>query len=323
MFLTYSERRRYPATAGAMPGNLLDSHGNAGPLSRKGGLRGNSAYTFLEILVVLACIGFFCAVIGSRLAGSTSGAKVTIALQEIDQIKAAIRDHFYPDLGVIPQDPGKDGAFASDDCPTCGKDDRPWFATRFLCLRNDGEGKPEYQDMLAFLTCLMSGDLARGKLAWDSYYRKGWRGPYLEYSLRVQLDAGTPYASPLIATPWADGSEELAQEAEASKNTQSAERLRRGKYYFIVVDRDPDNHHALLMDTARIVCFGPDGKDSGAYYKDYDAENPTTPATADDLRKMPTCDSGKTEGDDCYQTGDDIVMFIFGGGAVRRPGTTG
>lgn len=319
MFLTCSKRRRHPETTGAMPGDLHDSHDDGGLLSRKGRPWGNSAYSFLEILVVLACVSFFCAVVAARLGGTGNEARVTIALQEMDQIKEAIRDHFYPDLGVIPQDCGKDGAFASDDCPTCGEDDRPWFATRFLCLRNDGEEKPEYKDMLAFLTSLMSEDLAQGKLAWDSYYRRGWRGPYLEYSLRVQLDTDTTYALPLIATPWADLSEELAQEAEASKKTQLAERLRRGKYYFIVVDRDSDNHYALLMDTARIVCFGPDGKDSGAYYKDYDADSPTTLATANDLRKMPTCDSSS---DDCYVTGDDIVMFIFGGGATRRPDTT-
>ena len=287
-----------------------------------GGLMGNSAYTFVEILVTLACIAFFCAVIGSRLAGTASGAMATIALQEMTHIKEAMRDHFYPDLGVIPQDPGHDGAFASDDCPTCGTDDRPWFATRFLCLRNDGAGKPEYEDMLVFLTSIMSADPARGKLVWDPYYQKGWRGPYLEYNLRVRLDdTDASYAFPLIAVPWADVSEELAQTEEAAGNTQSAERLRRGKYYLIVVDRDPDNHYALLTDTARIVCFGPDGKDSGAYYKDYDAENPKTLVTADDLRKMPSCDSGKTEGDDCYYTGDDMVMFIFGGGATRRPET--
>lgn len=320
MLLVYLECGRRQETAGVMPGNLQDPHGNAGPLSRKGRFRGNNAYTFLEIIVTMACIGFLCAVIASRLAGVTSGANVTIALQQMDQIKEAIRDHFYPDLGVIPQDPGEDGAFASDDCSTCGNDDRPWFATRFLCLRNDGEGKSEYQDMLAFLTYLMSEDLAQGKLVWDSYYKRGWRGPYLEYNLRVRLDTDTSYAFPLIATPWADVSEELAEAAETSKDTQLAERLRRGKYYFIVVDRDPDNGYALLTDTARIVCFGPDGKDSGAYYKDYDSENPTTPVTADDLRKMPTCDS--TSSDDCYKTGDDLVMFIFGGGATRQSETT-
>jgi type II secretory pathway pseudopilin PulG len=321
MFSTCLKRRCYPETAGATAGNLEGSHGNAGLFSRKGGLRGNNAYSFLEILVALACIGFFCAVIGSRLAGTTNEATIIVALQQMDQIKQAIRDHFYPDLGVIPQDTGKDGAFASDDCPDCGKDDRPWFATRFLCLRNDGEEKPEYEDMLAFLTSLMSEDLALGKLAWDSYYKKGWRGPYLEYSSRVQLDTDTSsYAFPLIATPWAEVSEELAQAAETSNNTQLAERLRRGKYYFIVVDRDSDNNYALLTDTARIVCFGSDGKDSGAYYKDYDADDPTTLATADDLRKMPTCDSASST--DCYETGDDIVMFIFGGGATRRPETT-
>jgi hypothetical protein len=308
--------------AAAVPGDFQGPHGDAGLLPLRRGTCGTEAYSFVEILVALACLGFFCALIGARFAGTASGAKVTVGLQQMGQIKEAIRDHFYPDLGVIPQDPGKDGAFVSSNCPGCGQDDRPWFATRFLCLRNDGEGKPEYQDMLAFLTSLTSAELAKGKLAWDSYYKKGWRGPYLEHSLRARLDTGTTsHAFPLIATPWADVSEDLAQVAEASKDTQAAERLRRGKYYLVVVDRDPDSH-ALLTDTARIVCFGADGKDSGAYYKDYDAANPATLATAEDLRKMPTCDSGKKEGDDCYETGDDMVMFVFGGGATRQPATT-
>ncbi len=266
-------------------------------------LQGNGAYSLLEILVVLACLGVFYMVVGSRFGEVTRDAGVTIALQEMAYIKEAVRDHFYPDLGVIPQDPGED--------------DRSWYATRFLCLRNDGEGNPEYEDMLAFLTSLMDEDTAKGKLTWDRHYQKGWRGPYLEQDIRERIDPDTSYGFPLITTPWADVCEELAQQAEDSGNEEEAERIRRGKYYFIIVDKDDD--YRSLKETARVVCFGPDGKDSGSYYKDFDQEVPSTLATAEDLRKLPTCDPNEEDSDYCYETGDDLVVFIFGGGATRKP----
>lgn len=271
----------------------------------------------MEILVVLSCLGAFAMFVGSRFGDITRDAGLTIALQEMTYIKEAVRDYFYSDLGVLPQDPGEDGALASNPCQTCGNDDRPWYATRYLCLRNDGEGNPECEDMLAFLTSLMSEDVAEGMLTWDRHYQKGWRGPYLEQDTRERVDPDSSYAFPLINTPWADAVEELAQEAEDSGDDEEAERIRRGKYYLIIVDKDED--YRPLKDTARVVCFGPDGKDSGSYYKDFDQEDPATPATAEDLRKLPTCDEDQKESDYCYETGDDLVVFIFGGGPTRQP----
>ena len=281
---------------------------------------GSKAYTFLEILVALTCISVFCMVTASRYGQITQAAGVTVALQEMVQIKEAVRDHFYPDLGVIPQDPGEDGAFASGSCQSCGDDDRPWLATRYLCLRNDGEGNPEYESMRAFLAGLMTDDAAVGKLTWDRYYQRGWRGPYLEQESREQITtADGAYAFPLVTTPWADVCEALARQAEDDGDTREAQRIRRGKYYLIVVDRDADKDYALVKNTARIISFGPDGKDSGGYYTDYAAADPATPATAEDLRKLPTCDGNGQVDDDCYETGDDLVVFIFGGGATRQP----
>jgi len=194
-------------------------------------IKGDGAYSLLEILMVLACLGAFFMVVGARYGKITRDAGVTIALQEMAHIKESVRDHFYPDLGVIPQDPGEDGALASNNCRNCGEDDRPWYATRFLCLRNDGDGNPEYEDMLAFLSGLMGEDIATGKLTWDRHYQKGWRGPYLEQDLRERIDSDVSYALPIITTPWADVCEELAQQAEDSGNAEEAERIRRGKYY--------------------------------------------------------------------------------------------
>jgi len=280
-------------------------------------IQGDGAYSLLEILVVLACLGAFFMAVGARYGEITRDAGVTIALQEMAHIKEAVRDYFYTDLGVIPQDAGEDGALASDSCRTCGEDDRPWYAARFLCLRNDGEGNPEYEDMLAFLSGLMDEDIARGKLTWDRHYQKGWRGPYLEQDIRERIDADVAYALPIITTPWADVCEELAQQAEDSGNAEESECIRRGRYYLIIIDKDED--YRPLKETARIVCFGPDGKDSGSYYKDFDQEDPSTLATAEDLRKLPTCDPDDDESDYCYETGDDLVVFIFGGGATRQP----
>jgi hypothetical protein len=278
---------------------------------RDGGL------SVVEILVVLTCLGAFMIVIGAEYGGIVSDAGVTVALQEMNHIKEAIRDDFYPDLGVIPQDRGEDGVPASEECPSCGEDDRPWYAARYLCLRNDGEGNPEYEDMLAFLKSATDENVAEGKLIWDRYYQKGWRGPYLEQDIRERLDSDSSHAFPLITTPWAEISEELAREASDAGHSQEAERIRRGRYYLIIMDRDED--YAPLKETARIVCFGPDGKDSGSYCKDFDQEDPSTFATAEDLRKLPASDSESQDGDDYYDTGDDLVVFIFGGGAPRCP----
>jgi hypothetical protein len=277
----------------------------------------DGGFSVLEILVVLTCLGVFMIVISAEYGGIVRDAGVTIALQEMTHIKEAIRDDFYPDLGVIPQDRGEDGTLASEQCPACGEDDRPWYATRYLCLRNDGSGNPEYEDMLAFLKSTMDEEVAEGKLTWDRYYQKGWRGPYLEQDIRERLASDASHAFPLITTPWAKVCEELAQQAEDSGHSQEAERIRRGRYYLIIVDRDED--YALLKETARIVCFGPDGKDSGSYCKDFDQDDPSTFVTAEDLRKLPASDSEEQDEDDSYDTGDDLVVFVFGGGVTRRP----
>jgi hypothetical protein len=231
-------------------------------------------------------------------------------------IKEAIKDDFYPDLGLIPEDPGEDGKFVSSDCTSCGNDDRPWFASRYLCLSNDGEDKPEYEEMYNFIKRQRDEEAAKALLSRDRYLRRGWRGPYMEQDARVIIKGVSQYPFPLVASPWSEKCEALAIEAEESGKTDEASKLRRGKYYLIITDRDEDLNP--IKDTARIISFGQDCWDSGAYYKDFDQSNPSVRATTEDLRKA----QGSDEGSEFqYDTGDDLVMFIFGGGPIRKPGT--
>jgi hypothetical protein len=277
-------------------------------------------FTVLELVVVLVCISFLAVMLASRLGTISEEAGVTIALEEMNNIKNAINDMFYPDLGVIPEDPGEDGKFASDKCSACGTDDRPWYATRYLCLRNDGKGNPEYEEMLAFLaSCTGDTSLAKGLLAWDRYKQKGWRGPYMEQDAMAALELDDDYYFPLVATPWAENCEKLAQEAEASENDEDAEKFRRGKYYLIVTDKNEDDNYKPMRNTARIICFGANGEDDGSYFVDYKETNPKIRTTADDLRKPNVYNSDDPDNPDYYYTGDDMVVFIFGGGVQRKP----
>ena len=274
----------------------------------------SEGFTFLEIVVSIACLGIILTIIISRFGKIADESTVIIALEEMRHIKEATRDGFYSDLGIIPEDPGNDGEVASSECPGCGDDDRPWFATRYLCLRNDGEGNPEYEEMYDFLKLHREDDAAKSLLEWDRYLCKGWRGPYMEHDARENIKSNVTYPFPIVLSPWAEKCEDMALEAEDNGNYDDAEKLRRGKYYLIVADRDEDLN--TLKDTARIVSFGQDCCDSGSYYTDFDQSNPSVPATAEDLRKIQGSDS---ENSYKYDSGDDLVVFIFGGGAIRKP----
>ena len=183
--------------------------------------------------------------------------------------------------------------------------------------------------MLKFLTSQTGGEAtAKAMLTWNRYKQKGWRGPYMEQDIRVKLDPDDAYAHylPLIATSWADKCEKLAKQAEEAGDDEEAEKFRRGKYYLIVRDkRNEKNNYGKAPgfdNTARIVCFGADCEDSGSYYIDFIQDDPARRTTANDLRKPPIFDLDHdqyNEDSEFYDTGDDIVVFIFGGGAVRKP----
>ena len=93
--------------------------------------------TVLELIVVTAIMIALAAALAAGLSAVAGSAGVTTALEEMNNIKSAVTDSFYPDLGLVPSDAGDDGLFASADSPDAGKDDRPWFATRYLCLSDD------------------------------------------------------------------------------------------------------------------------------------------------------------------------------------------
>ena len=252
-------------------------------------------FTLLELLVVLTFITAFGFLVATRFGTITEGAGVACALTEMGSIKETIKEGFYPDLGLIPEDTGADGLPGTED-------DRPEYSTRYLCLRNDGKDNPQYTDMKAFLE---SKGIKENMLEWDKYSRRGWRGPYMEQDVSASFDPDGPDGPrkeryiPLIATPWADSCEKNAQKEEDLGNNDLAEKYRKGKYYLIVGGQEKKE--------ARIVCFGANCLDDGSYCKDHDQERPINRATAQDLNNPE------------YDTGDDVVVFIFGGGFMRSP----
>ena len=243
-------------------------------------------FTLLEMLVVIVIIAGLAALVVPMFGGVSDKAAVTAALAEMKTIKEAIRDRFYADLGLIPEDPAN-----------------PEYATRFLCLNKDCSDADiqaatacsdlggNCEEMCDFLEAQLGGFLeAQRFLKWDQYSRKGWNGPYLEReAVAVYDDNGTPNDEtddkgyPMIIDPW----EEISVHEIFSVRVM-------GGYRFIYDDIDGSGQ----MDgddermSARIVSFGADGVNDGGG---------TTPLP------LPS------------KIGDDLVMFIFGGGPTRSP----
>ena len=86
-------------------------------------------FTLLEILVVIMIMGFLTAMVAGHFLGVKEDAGNVTGLNEMKKIKEAIRDRFYPDLGLIPEDAV-----------------HPEMAIRFLCLKDDGIGGIEQID---------------------------------------------------------------------------------------------------------------------------------------------------------------------------------
>jgi len=251
-----------------------------------------SGFTLMEVLVVMTIILFLSAILYSQFGVTSKKAAVVCALNEMTEIKKAIRDCFYLDLGLIPEDFGPDGLLNSGD-------ENPQYATRFLCFTNDGEGNPQYEEMKKFFE---NYSASTDFLKWDRFNRRGWRGPYMEPdgSYRVKEYGVKATYFPLIATPWINVCEERAQEEVAIGCNDKAEEYRKGKYYHIIVEHEGEKQ---LKDTARIVCFGANCLDDGSCFN----EKKGCFTTADDLKE------------ESYDTGDDIVMFIFGTQPTRFP----
>ena len=251
-----------------------------------------SGFTLIEVVVVMAIIFFLAAIVYSQFGATTKKAAVICALNEMAGIKKAIRDHFYLDLGLIPEDFGPDGLRGSGD-------ENPHYATRYLCLKNDGAGNPQYKEMERFLK---NHSVSTEFLKWDKYNRRGWRGPYVESDGSYNAEEYGPEATyfPLIATPWIHVCEEKAREEEALDENEKGEEYRKGKYYHILVEHEQGKQ---VKDTARIICFGQNCLDDGSFFN----EEKNYFTTVNDLNE------------EKYNTGDDIVMFIFGTQPMRFP----
>ena len=251
-----------------------------------------SGFTLIEVVVVVAIILFLSAILYSRFGAAGKKAAVICALNEMTEIKKAIRDHFYLDLGLIPEDLGPDGL------PDSG-DENPHYAGRYLCLANDGAGNPQQKEMEKFL---VNQSASTDFLEWDKYNRRGWRGPYMEADGSCSAEEYGQEATffPLIAVPWIDACEAKAREEEALGEINKAKEYRKGKYYHIIVEHEGEKQ---LKDTARIVCFGRNCLDDGSLFNGEKGHF----TTKDDLKE------------ESYDTGDDMVMFVFGTHPSRFP----
>ena len=280
--------------------------------------RRDCGFTLLEFVVVIFIMSMMAFFVAATFSTVTDKASVSIAIDEMSNIKKSIINFFYPDLGVVPQD------FGNDLNPKDRKNltRKPWFATRFLCIRDDRSGMKGIPDPIedpeAYEMWLLLGKEI-GLLSWDRYRQKGWRGPYMEQDgISKTGSTHSDYYFPMIATPWANACETMAQAMEDQDDLMEAEKLRRGKYYLIVADEDGKNK--LINNTARIISFGANCLDDGSYHKDYEAQNPDQFTKIKDLRKpSPKKESKMKNPDSYYSTGDDLVMFIFGGGNTRTP----
>ncbi len=167
----------------------------------------DSGFTLIEIVIAVLILGFLITTV-SIVAGRTitRSANVT-TLSEMDGIKKTIRDRFYTDIGYIPEDTAE-----------------PEYATRYLCLVNDGAGNPEYQEMLGFVG---NAEL----MSWNKHVRRGWKAPYMERDASY-FDAADNQWYPVLTDSW-------------------------GTFYYILANAVQDKA------SARIVSLGADGIDNG------------------------------------------------------------
>ena len=158
-------------------------------------VKNNLGFTLLELLIVIVIIVGIAAMVIPMIGGVSEKSRVTITLNEMKNIKEAIRDRFYLDLGLIPED----------------SNNNTQYATRYLCLVHDPDpdcnitdagccttGSSDCIEMCEFLWNQIGNSTKVGKLLhWNRWTEKGWRGPYMEPDVR---DNDTDY--PLIADAW-------------------------------------------------------------------------------------------------------------------------
>ena len=294
-----------------------------------------AGFTILELLVVMFVMTCLAGVVIARFGALTESAAVQCAITEMNSINEAIKDGFYPDLGFIPEDPGKDGRPGNND-------DRPEYSTRYLCMSDTGVDpgrvpdsftEAESYDMWIFLRSQIdpgnqdnksTKKAALSLLAWNKYNNKGWRGPYMNHDGGAYFSSGgmgKKYYFPLITTPWFENCENNAQQEEEKNNKRQALNYRKGGYYLILGGQD--------KNMARIVCFGSNGVDDGSesrqkgrYYDGNTWSAPPENFTLKELFRLPNRNYEKARkfpDEPAYYTGDDIVVFIFSGGSIRCP----
>jgi prepilin-type N-terminal cleavage/methylation domain-containing protein len=275
-------------------------------------LRG-AGFTLVEILVSLFIIAMLSAVVAAVFGNLGRDADIICTVNEMKTIKDATTDYFYPDLGIVPRDFGED--------PGNLKDDKPWRATRYLCLTKDPKIEekfseitydlldPESREMCDFLEYqrLPGNDKSvynpkghfnnyKVQLKWDKLFRKGWNGPYVEADAAYKNKEGNYL--PVVANPWATKFKDNLKKAYEENNQEEIDKWEALSFYWILWRNEKK---------ARIICFGANGKDDGSFCEEYNEDGSCKKFTT--AEKLNDLD---------YDIGDDIVMFIFSG-RTRSP----
>jgi len=267
-----------------------------------------TGFTLMELLVSLFIIAMLAAAVAAVFGNLGREADVICALNEMKTIKSAITDYFYNDLGYIPQDFGEN--------PATTKDDKPWHATRYLCLAKDPQIEKDFanitydsldvesKEMCKFLAYQLGYSNPKESfgnykhlLKWDKLFRKGWNGPYVEADAAYKDKEGNYL--PVIANPWANKFKDNLKKAYEENNQEEIDKWEAASFYWILGGRNKKE--------ARIICFGANGKDDGSFCEEYNEDG--------SCKKLTTADKLN---DLDYDIGDDIVMFIFSG-RTRSP----
>lgn len=279
-----------------------------------------AGFTLVELIVSLFIIAILSATVAAVFGNLGRDADVICAVNEMKTIKDAITDYFYPDLGIVPLD-----------------FEKPWHATRYLCLTKDPKIEEKFSEITYDSLDIESREMCKllayhlvynqkirkginkggieslkvtekeikdhfaefkGQLKWDKLYRRGWNGPYVEADAAYKNKEGNYL--PVVANPWATKFEDDLKKAYKENNQEEIDKWEAASFYWILGGQ--------AIKEARIICFGSNGKDDGSFhYKDKkDGLMENKFATADDLNDLE------------YDIGDDIVMFIFSG-RTRSP----
>ncbi len=137
----------------------------------------SKGFTLAEIIIVLFIIGFLVGGVAMVAGRAQEKGAVITTLSEMDNIKKSVRERFYADLGLVPEDAAN-----------------PEYSTRYLCLVNDGAGNPEYQEMRNF-----AGN--DGLMTWNKFTGRGWRSPYMEPDTRYHDTVDNEWY-PVLADSW-------------------------------------------------------------------------------------------------------------------------